>query len=86
MARVGALLQLAARPVEGRVLTHGELALLLELLDRALHQRPLQGEFKVEVDAEGVRLIVATADDTTHIMTSAGSLTVHGVELEVHRS
>ena len=42
-----------ARPIEGRLLTSGELSLLLELLDRGPHQRPLAGEFKVEVEAKG---------------------------------
>lgn len=84
-ARVEAAARLTARPVEGRVLTDGEFALLLELLDRGLHQRPLDGEFKVEVEAEGVRLILATADECTRITTRAGTLTLAGTELEVHR-
>lgn len=85
-ARVEAAARLTARPIEGRELTPGEFALLLELLDRGLHQRPLEGEFKVEVESEGVRLIIATADESTRITTRAGSLTVASVELEVHRS
>ncbi|MGH9280658.1 MAG: TIGR02677 family protein [Acidimicrobiales bacterium] len=84
-ARVEAAARLTARPVAGRQLTPGEFALLLELLDRALHQRPLVGDFKVEVEAEGVRMIVATADDITRITTAAGSLTLRGIELEVYR-
>lgn len=84
-ARVDAATRLTARPIDGRSLTVGEFALLLELLDRALHQRPLDGEFKVEVEAEGVRLIVATADESTHVTTAAGTLTLPGVELEVYR-
>ena len=84
-ARVEAAARLTARPDDGRVLTDGELSLLLELLDRALHQRPLSGDFKVEVEAEGVRLIVATADMTTSVATRAGRLSLPGVELDVHR-
>jgi uncharacterized protein (TIGR02677 family) len=84
-ARVDAAARLTARPIEGRVLTPDELSLLLELLDRALHQRPLEGEFKVEVEAESVRLILATADTRVVIATTAGTLTLPGVELEVHR-
>jgi uncharacterized protein (TIGR02677 family) len=84
-ARVEAAARLTARPIEGRRLTPGEFALLLELLDRGLHQRPLAGEFKVEVEAEGVRLIIATADASARISTAAGTLTLDGVELEVHR-
>jgi uncharacterized protein (TIGR02677 family) len=84
-ARVDAAGRLTARPIEGRVLTPGEFALLLELLDRGLHQRPLDCEFKVEVEGKGVRLIIATADDSTHITVDGGTLTVPGVELEVHR-
>jgi len=84
-ARLNAAAQLTARPIETRVLTGGEMSLLLELLDRALHQRPLAGEFKVDVEAEGVRLILATADGDTVLRTDAGALTLRGVELEVHR-
>jgi uncharacterized protein (TIGR02677 family) len=84
-ARVEAAARLTARPIEGRLLTPGEFTLLLELLDRGLHQRPLEGEFKVEVEAEGVRLIIATADESTRITTGSGSLTLTDVELEVHR-
>ena len=43
------------------------------------------GEFKVEVEAEGVRVILATADGSAVITTAAGTLTLPGVELEVHR-
>lgn len=85
VARLDAAARLTARPIDGRSLTAGEMTLLLELVDRALHQRPLEGEFKVEVEAEGVRLILATADDATRIVTAAGTLTLAGVELEVHR-
>ena len=84
-ARLDAAARLTARPVEGRLLTTGEMALLLELLDRALHQRPISGEFKVEVEAEGVRLILATADGAARIATAAGTMTLEGVEMEVHR-
>lgn len=84
-ARLNAAAQLTARPIESRVLTPGEMSLLLELLDRALHQRPLRGEFKVDVEAEGVRLILATADGDAALRTEGGTLTLPGVELEVHR-
>lgn len=84
-ARVAAAARLTARPIEGRSLTAGEFALLLELLDRGLHQRPLAGEFKVEVEAEGVRLMLATADGTARVATTSGVLTLEGIELEVHR-
>lgn len=82
-ARLDAARQLVARPIADRVLTHGEMALFLELFDRALHQRPIEPNFKVKVEAEGVRLIVATADTTTRIHSLAGTLTLDGVELEV---
>jgi len=84
-ARLDAATRLTARPIEGRLLTPGELSLLLELLDRALHRRPLVGEFKVEVESEGVRLLLATADASARIITSAGTLTLEGVEMEVQR-
>jgi hypothetical protein len=83
---VDAASRLTARPIEGRQLTPGEFALLLELLDRGLHQRPLDREFKVEVEAEGVRLLIATADGPTRIATPAGALTLTGIELEVLRA
>lgn len=84
-ARVDAAARLTARPIDDRLLSPGELSLLLELLDRALHQRPLDGEFKVEVEAEGVRLILATADGSAAISSGSGTLTLRGVELEVYR-
>jgi hypothetical protein len=54
-------------------------------LDRGLHQRPPEPEFKVEVEAEGVRLIIATADEPTRIVTPVGVLAFTGIELEVLR-
>lgn len=84
-ARIDAAARLGARAIDGRVLTPGEFSLLLDLLDRALHRRPLHGAFKVEVEAEGVRLVVASADQSTKVTTAAGVLTVPGIELEVHR-
>jgi len=85
-AHIDAASRLAARPIEERILTAGEMSLLLELLDRALHQRPVEGDFKVEVEAEGVRLILATGDGAAVITTTAGTLTLPGAELEVHRT
>ena len=70
---------------EGRVLAPGEFTLLLELLDRGLHQRPLEGAFKVEVETEGVRLVLASSDRTTRVTTTAGTLTLRGLGLEVLR-
>jgi uncharacterized protein (TIGR02677 family) len=84
-ARLEAAAQLTARPIEGRRLSSGEFALLLELLDRALHRRPLAGEFKVEVEAEGVRVIIATTEGSTRITTGAGSMTLAGVEIDLRR-
>ena len=84
-ARVDAAARLTARPISDRLLTPGELALLLELLDRALHQRPRTGEFKVEVEAEGVRLLLTTADGDALINSHSGTLTLFGVDLEVYR-
>jgi uncharacterized protein (TIGR02677 family) len=84
-SRVEAAARLTARPIDGRILTPAEFALLLELLDRALHQRPIDGEFKVEVVAEGVRLIVATGEGSARIITAAGTLSLTGVAVEAHR-
>lgn len=83
--RVDAAARLGARPIDGRKLTSGELALVLDLLDRALRRRPLVGAFKVEVEAEGVRLVVASSDRSTAVASAAGVLTLEGVALEVHR-
>jgi uncharacterized protein (TIGR02677 family) len=85
-ARAEAASGLGARPVEDRRLPRGEFALLLELLDRGLHRRPLAGEFAVEVEAEGVRLSLATADVTTHVHGPGGALTLDGLALEVQRA
>ncbi len=85
-ARAEAASGLGARPVEDRRLPRGEFALLLELLDRGLHRRPLSGEFKVEVEAEGVRMTLATADMTTYVNGPGGSLTLDGLALEVQRA
>jgi len=84
-ARAEAASGLGARPVKDRRLPRGEFALLLELLDRGLHRRPLVGEFAVEVEAEGVRLSLATADVTTHVHGPGGALTLDGLALEVQR-
>lgn len=84
-ARIAAAQSLAARPLGSRVLSAGEFALVLELLDRGLHQRPLVGEFKVAVEAEGIRLIVATSDASTILTSPEGVLRLEGVELEVYR-
>ncbi len=84
-ARLDAGRRLAARPLEARRVTAGEFALLLELLDRGLHQRPLVGEFKVEVESEGARLILATAPADTTVVAPGGTLTLPGLALEVLR-
>lgn len=81
--RLNAATRLAARPLDGRSLSHGEFSLLLELLNRCLHQRPLEGAFKVAVEAEGVRLILASSDSTAVIATQAGTLTLENATLEV---
>jgi uncharacterized protein (TIGR02677 family) len=82
--RVDAAMRLAARPIEGRILSPGEFALLLELLDRGLHQRPLRGDFKVETEAEGIRFIVAAAEATTVVSSPFGSLTLPGLTVEAN--
>ena len=84
-ARVEAAARLTARPLAGRELSASEFALFLELLERALHQRPLEEEFKVEIESEGVRMIVATAESSMTVATSAGVLSIAGVQIEVLR-
>ena len=77
---------LGSRPIEDRRLRRGEFALLLELLDRGLHRRPLDGGFKVDVEAEGIRMTLASADMTTRVDGPGGVLTIDGLALEVHRA
>ncbi len=77
-------MRLAARPIGGRVLSHGEFALFLELLDRGLHERPVSGEFKVEIEAEGIRFIVATQATTTIVSNPFGSLILPGLTVEAN--
>jgi len=84
-ARAEAASGLGARPVQDRRLPRGEFALLLELLDRGLHRRPLAGKFAVEVEAEGIRLSLATGDVTTRVRGPGGALTLEGLVLEVQR-
>lgn len=81
--RMGAAATLAARPLDGRILSRGEFTLLLELLNRCLHKRPMTGAFKVDVDSEGVRLILASSDSTAIVCTEAGTLNIANSTLEV---
>jgi uncharacterized protein (TIGR02677 family) len=85
-ARSEAAAGLGSRPIEDRRLRRGEFALLLELLDRGLHRRPLDGGFKVDVEAEGIRMTLASADMTTRVDGPGGVLTIDGLALEVHRA
>ena len=56
-ARIEAGARLTARPVEGRTLAPGESRSCSNSSTGDFIERPLEGEFKVEVEAEGVRLI-----------------------------
>ena len=85
-ARSEAASGLGSRPVEDRRLRPGEFALLLELLDRGLHRRPLAGGFTVEVEAEGIRMTLATAEVTTRVDGPGGALTLDGLALGVQRT
>lgn len=81
--RAEAAARLVARPVTGRSLSPGEFSLLLELLDRALHQRALDAAPAGRAEAEGARLLVRPRAEPTVLVTDRGSLTVSGVALEV---
>jgi uncharacterized protein (TIGR02677 family) len=81
-ARVEAAARLAARPLAGRVLSAAELDVLLDLLDRAVHRRPLGALTAVQAEAEGARLHVRPGAGSV-VRTERGVLTVDGVELEV---
>lgn len=83
--RVEAAAALSARAVDERVLTPGELDLFLELLDRALHERPLRGDFKVELEAEGLRFVVSTGPADFVVIAEGGRLTLPNLEVEVRR-
>jgi uncharacterized protein (TIGR02677 family) len=83
-ARADAARRLIARPLDGRALSDGELAFLLELLDRAAHRRSATDDEIVDADAEGARLVLhPTPDDEFEVWTERGVLTVEGYRLEV---
>jgi uncharacterized protein (TIGR02677 family) len=84
--RLEAAAALSAKAIEERTLTPAELDLLLDLLDRALHERPLRGDFKVEIEAEGLRVVVSSGDSDCVIAAETGSLTLPHLEVEVLRS
>jgi uncharacterized protein (TIGR02677 family) len=83
--RAEAAARLSARPLAGRVLSGDELDLLLELLDRAAHRRPLSGPFRCEVTAEGVRLVLCEAPGPTAVTSVRGMLTLERAGITIER-
>lgn len=82
-ARADAAARLAARPIEGRVLSSPELDLLLDLLDRAAHRRPAVGTAASSAEAEGARLVLEPSGCGTTVASDRGRLVVDGWALRV---
>lgn len=91
--RADAARRLVARPLDGRVISDGELDFLLELLDRAVHRRDPTfradpggaGEPAIlDAAAEGARLVlIPKPGDACSVRAERGVLTVAGYALEV---
>ncbi len=86
-ARAEAAARLRARPLEGRVLSEAELAVLLELLDRAAHQRPVgdapYAPHPVVIEGTAARLLSDPGGAGMAVRTVRGTLTLEGHRLEV---
>lgn len=87
-ARAEAAARLCARPIEGRTLSAPELDILLELLDRAAHQRPVGtepgSEQPVVIESAAARLL--PHPDGMAVRTVRGTLTIEGHRLDVRRA
>ncbi|CAN5836181.1 hypothetical protein BH23ACT2_BH23ACT2_15560 [soil metagenome] len=84
-ARAEAAARLCARPIEGRVLSDAEVGVLLELLDRAAHQRPVgdAGGSDVAVVIEGAAAHFEPHLSGMEVRTRRGILTLEGYRLVV---
>lgn len=84
-ARAEAAARLAARPVEGRVLSDAEMAVLLELLDRAAHQRPVgaRAGSPHPVVIEGAAAVLRPDDAGMVVISGRGTLSLDGHRLEI---
>lgn len=84
-ARALAASRLVARPIEGRVLSDPELAVMFELLDRAAHRRAVgavaANEEPVEVEAASAVLVPDPVGMV--VQTRRGTLTLDGHRLDV---
>ncbi len=89
-ARTQAAARLCARPIEGRVLSESELHVLLELLDRAAHQRRLghpdetigdRNGAPARVQVEGVWGHLEPCDEGMTVRTARGELSLAGHRL-----
>lgn len=82
-ARAEAAARLVARPVEGRVLSEAELAVLLELLDRAAHQRSVGSAAGASrpVVVEGAAAALRADPAGMAVRTVRGTLTLEGHRL-----
>ncbi|MGI8940209.1 MAG: TIGR02677 family protein [Iamia sp.] len=82
-ARAEAAARLVARPVEGRVLSDAELTVLLELLDRAAHQRAVGSQPGSDrpVVIEGASAMLTPDPAGMVVRTGRGALTLDGHRL-----
>lgn len=87
-ARARAAAQLTARPIEGRTLSDAELGVFFELLDRALHRRPVGGApgDTTAVMIEGASATLRPDSGGMVISTRRGTMTIEGHRLEVVRT
>jgi uncharacterized protein (TIGR02677 family) len=84
-ARAQAAARLCARPIEGRVLSDPELAVMFELLDRAAHQRPV-GEVAgndTPISLEGATAALVVDPRGMVVQTRRGTLTLEGHRLVI---
>lgn len=82
-ARAEAAARLGARPIEGRELSDPELVVLLDLLDRAAHERSTDGRGRTVVRVEGALAELVADPDGTVVRSVRGTLTVDGYRLTV---
>lgn len=83
--RIEAAARLVARPIEGRTLSEPEVSVLLELLDRAAHQRPVgnQPGPTAPVVVEGAAARLVADPDGMVVRTTRGALALDDHRLEV---
>jgi uncharacterized protein (TIGR02677 family) len=84
-ARAKAADRLSARPIEGRVLSDPELAIMFDLLDRAAHRRRVGDVPAVDepVEVEGARATLVIDPAGMVVQTRRGTLTLEGHRLVI---